>query len=487
MKTVPEFAVVGHPNEGKSSVLSTLAEDDSVRISPMPGETRECQSFPVSVDGKEIIRFIDTPGFQNPQKTLRWMQEYQGSDASLIQEFINAHQGDPDFHDDCSLLEPLLRGAGIIFVVDGSRPLRNMDRAEMEILRLTGCPRMAIINCKDEETDWLLKWQQEFRKHFNLIRIFNSCRATYGERIALLESLKSIDQDLQPVLDQVVSAFKQDWQERNRQVTELVLSFLEQGLRYSRSLSLKPGSDEAAVKSSLHKEYEEYLRTLEKKCQKQMRALYKHNIFNVELPSQSILQEDLFSGKTWEFLGLNSSQLIMAGAISGAAVGAGVDIAAAGMSFGIFSTIGGLVGAAGTAIKGREFLNGRQLLGMHLDNQQLRVGPVKNIQLLFVLLDRQFLFYSHIVNWAHGRRDYASHNLAMANQMKKIGFTGDWNRGERKVVENYWRVLQKNELSGADELRDAMGKLIRKTLREISLGENWYSAALGSSAISDRK
>lgn len=484
MRTVPEFAVVGHPNEGKSSVLSTLAEDDSVRISSMPGETRECQSFPVSVDGHEIIRFIDTPGFQNPQGTLRWMQEYHGADTGLIQEFIRAHKENPDFHDDCCLLEPLLRGAGIIFVVDGSRPLRNMDRAEMEILRLTGCPRMAIINCKDEETDWLPKWQHEFRKHFNLIRIFNSCRATYGERIALLESLKSIDQDLQPVLDRVVRAFKQDWQERNIQVTELLLSFLEQGLCYNRSFSLKSGTDEASVKSKLHKEYEEYLRTLEKKCQKQMRSLYKHNLFNVELPEQSILQEDLFSGKTWEFLGLNASQLIMAGAISGAAVGAGVDIAAAGLSFGIFSTIGGLAGAAGTAMKGKEFLRGRQLLGMHLDNQQLRVGPVKNMQLLFVLLDRQFLFYSHIVNWAHGRRDYTKLNPAMANQVKKVGVTGEWSRDERNVVEHYWRVLQKNESSETNEQRDAMGKLIRKTLQEISLGKSCSFGTSGSGAIS---
>ena len=86
-RSIPEFAVVGHPNEGKSSVLSTLAEDDSVRISPMPGETKECQSFPVSIDGREIIRFVDTPGFQNPRKSLQWMQQYQGSDEALIKDF----------------------------------------------------------------------------------------------------------------------------------------------------------------------------------------------------------------------------------------------------------------------------------------------------------------------------------------------------------------------------------------------------------------
>ncbi len=461
---VPEFAVVGHPNEGKSSVLSTLAEDDSVRISPMPGETKECQSFPVSIDGHEIIRFVDTPGFQNPRKTLQWMQNYQGNDENLIQDFINGHRDKPDFHDDCSLLEPLLRGAGIIFVVDGSRPLRNMDKAEMEILRLTGCPRMAIINCKDDETAWLATWQQEFRKHFNSIRLFNSCKATYGERIALLESLKSIDQDLQPVLDKVVTAFKEDWQNRNKQVAEFLVSFLEKGLGYSRTLRVSPTTDETVAKEKLHKEYEAYLRNLEQKCQTQMRSLYKHNIFNVELPAHSILQEDLFADKTWEFLGLNSSQLILAGALSGAAVGAGVDVAAGGLSFGIFSAIGGLVGAAGTALKGKKFLSDKRLLGMSLHNEELQVGPVKNMQLLFILLDRQLLFYRHIINWSHGRRDYKN----VLQSSEKISFTTSWGKGDLDICSRFFKVLQNTKMAEQQVSREAFSEVLERALGEIS-------------------
>ena len=202
MKTVvPSFAVVGHPNEGKSSVLSTLAEDDSVRISPVPGETSECRAFPVIIDGREILCFTDTPGFQNPRNTLRWMQNYEGPETDMVKEFVRVHKNDPAYRDDCELLTPLLGEAGIIFVVDGSRPVRNVDRAEMEILRMIGRPRMAIINNKEDDTAYLAQWKSEFRKHFNSIRIFNSNRATYGERIALLESLKSIDQDLQGTLE----------------------------------------------------------------------------------------------------------------------------------------------------------------------------------------------------------------------------------------------------------------------------------------------
>lgn len=466
---IPEFAVIGHPNEGKSSVLSTLAEDDSVRISPMPGETKECQSFPVTIDGQEIIRFIDTPGFQNPRKTLKWMQNHTGSDDHLVQDFINAHKDNPDFHDDCRLLQPLLRGAGIIFVVDGSRPLRNMDKAEMEILRLTGCPRMAIINCKEKETAWLGKWQAEFRKHFNAIRLFNSCQATYKERIELLESLKSIDQELQPVLNKVVTAFQQDWQGRNNQVIRLIVDFLEESLGYSHSVPVKPGADEEVLKDKLHKKYEQFLRSREKKCQSQIRALYKHNIFNMELPSQSILQEDLFAEKTWEFLGLDSTQLIMAGALSGAAVGAGVDVAAIGHSLGLFSLIGGLVGAAGTALKGKEFLSGTRLLGMKLDAQRLQVGPVKNIQLLFVLLDRQLLVYNHIINWAHGRRDYKEPKVNDENYPDKVGYTTGWNRKERAICDRFFRALQKDEQSKSGDERNEFTGLLRNTMREISL------------------
>ena len=43
---VPSFAVVGHPNEGKSSVVATLTENDRIRVSPVPGETVKAAEYP---------------------------------------------------------------------------------------------------------------------------------------------------------------------------------------------------------------------------------------------------------------------------------------------------------------------------------------------------------------------------------------------------------------------------------------------------------
>lgn len=295
---IPEFAIVGHPNEGKSAVVSTLAEDDSVRVTPYPGETVECQAFPVIIDGQEIIRFIDTPGFQNPRKTLAWIKNYQETDDRILQSYLEIHAGKPDFRDDARLLEPIARGAGIIYVVDGSRPVRKVDLAEMEILRLTGHPRMAIINCKEDETAYLEQWKMEFRKHFNAIRVFNANKATYAERIELLENLKGIDQDWGPALETVISAFEKDWEHRNSQTAEIICDLLEECLCYSITKIYTRNRDEKSLKRGLREEYSRTIEKIEKGAHRKIRKLFKHNIFNFPLPAHSILSEDLFSKKT---------------------------------------------------------------------------------------------------------------------------------------------------------------------------------------------
>lgn len=39
---IPAFAVVGHPNKGKSSIVSTVAQNDSIPFSQQAGLLRTC-------------------------------------------------------------------------------------------------------------------------------------------------------------------------------------------------------------------------------------------------------------------------------------------------------------------------------------------------------------------------------------------------------------------------------------------------------------
>jgi hypothetical protein len=469
--TIPEFAIVGHPNEGKSSVVSTLAEDDSVRISPTPGETIQCQTFPVVIDGREIIRFVDTPGFQNPKQTLVWMKNYKGSDDLILESFRESHLGDPGFKNDCELFTPIIKGAGIIYVVDGSRPLRTVDKAEMEILRLTGRPRMAIINSKEDETGYLEQWKNEFRKHFNSVRVFNAHKATYAERITLLESLKSIDQDWESALETVISAFKKDWEHRNNVTVEIICTMLAGCLEYTITKNFRDRFSEEAVKERLQEKYARDIEKIEKSAHSKIKKLFKQNIFDYNLPAHSILREDLFSEKTWQVLGLRPGQLITTAGLAGGAVGAALDVAAAGLTFGIFTIFGGAVGAGWAALGGGKRLSKAKVSGLKLGGQQIKIGPNENIQFLYILIDRALIFYSHVINWAHGRRDYPVASANTNSEPVRKGYTTEWTDNQKRICTAFFKSIRSKDDRRIEVSQKELMEVLNEALKKISHSE----------------
>ena len=469
--TIPEFAIVGHPNEGKSSVLSTLAEDDSVRISATPGETLVCQQFPVIIDGNEIIRFIDTPGFQNPREILHQLQSLAETTDDIIGAFRDKNLSNPEFREDCELLRPITEGAGIIYVVDGSRPVRSVDRAEMEILRLTGLPRMAVINSKDATTDFLEGWKDEFRKCFNVFRVFNAHTANYTQRIELLESLKNIDQDWQSTLDTVIAAFKKDWAQRNRISAGIITEMLHECLAYKIVRDIGDPGDEKQMKANMRNAYEKDIRKIESRAHHKIRSLFKHNIFNYDLPPSSILHEDLFSESTWKFLGLSRNQQIAAAGLGGAGIAAAIDAATFGASIGLFAALGGLAGATWAAL-GSKGLAQTKVLGIPLGGREIQIGPVKNIQFLYILLDRSLIYYAHISNWAHGRRDYNVDRLDPDKDETRSGYAAQWDSGTRSICTSFFREATRSNGSSNTDTEAQLKDFLIGQLQKISHSEN---------------
>ena len=470
VETIPEFAIVGHPNEGKSSVLSTLAEDDSVRISPTPGETLVCQKFPVIIDSREIIRFIDTPGFQNPRKVLEQLQSLQSTTADVFTAFREKNIANPEFREDCELLLPITQGAGIIYVVDGSRPVRAVDRAEMEILRLTGLPRMAVINSKDPTTDYLDQWKDEFRKCFNVFRVFNAHTASYAQRMELLESLKNIDQDWQATLDTVIAAFRKDWTQRNLASAGIIMEMLQDCLSCSIVRNIAESADEKRFMTEMSRAYEQEVKKIEARAHHKIRNLFKHHKFNYELPPWSILHEDLFSDTTWKFLGLSRSQQIVAAGIGGAGIAAAIDAATVGASFGLFAALGGIAGAAWAALGGKALARTR-VLGIPLGGREIQIGPAADIQFLYVLLDRSLIYYTHISNWAHGRRDYKEDGAERQKATGQSGYTAQWDATVRDMCSSFFREATGSNGTGSPEPEHRLHDFLLEQLQKISRSE----------------
>ena len=465
---IPEFAVLGHPNEGKSSVVSTLGEDDSVKISPTPGETVRCRVFPVRIDGEEIIQFTDTPGFQSPRQTLKWMEAYDGTEKSRLSTFRDAHKDNPDFRNECELFTPIERGAGIIFVVDGSRPVRKNDRMEMEILRLTGCPRMAIINSKGRDEEFLAAWKNEFRKSFNSVRVFNAHNANYAERISLLESLRAIDQDWQPALEKVISVFKRDWKNRNTTVAEIICDLLVKCLRHEAVRTYADETGEKVAQAQVQSTYQSEIVAIEKKAHSKIRRIFKQNIFQVELPPRSVINEPLFSRQTWQVLGLSRAQLAAAAAVSGGVIGAGLDLAASGLTFGVFTSIGGAIGAGSAYFFGEQMAKAK-IIGIRLGGYRVSVGPNKNVNFPYVLIDRALICYAYVINWAHGRRDYPNTgSLSIVDPDEKAGFASGWSSRERKICQFFLKAIRKGDDLQAEDFRERMIGVLLEVMEKIS-------------------
>ena len=71
---IPLFVVVGNVNQGKSSVVAALSENETIPIDSYPGTTRRSGTYVFKAGDRELFRIVDTPGFQRPRQVLAWLR-----------------------------------------------------------------------------------------------------------------------------------------------------------------------------------------------------------------------------------------------------------------------------------------------------------------------------------------------------------------------------------------------------------------------------
>ena len=298
--------------------------------------------------------------------------------------------------------------------------------------------------------------------------MFNAHRATYAERIHLLEALKSIDQDWQQPLSLVVEAFKKDWAARNEATVEIIAGLLTDSLSLQLTDNVGAEQEAGRCREKLFLLYSDTLAHQEKIAHQRIRGLFKHNIFNYELPIHSVLHADLFDERTWQLLGLTKKQVVIAGGLGGAAIGAGLEMATLGHSLGIFTVAGTVAGALGALFGGQSFSDKAEIMGIPLGGERVQVGPAKSIGLLFVLLNRSLLYYRHTINWAHGRRDYDRAGQQLLQADARQAFTARWSAGNIQICHDFFKTLSKTGGDGNGRENARFRELLRTTLLEIS-------------------
>lgn len=113
-------AIIGMPNVGKSTLLNCIAGQKIAIISDKPQTTRNRILAVYSAPDRQII-FTDTPGIHNPHNKL----------GEYMVKIANESMRDTDV---------------VLFVVDASRGIRDMEREIAKNIDKLGVPCILIIN-----------------------------------------------------------------------------------------------------------------------------------------------------------------------------------------------------------------------------------------------------------------------------------------------------------------------------------------------------
>ncbi len=397
---------MGHPNKGKSSLVATLAQDDTVPVAAESGTTRRAVHYPMRVNGTALYELIDTPGFQRARKALNWLRHAASTAAErpmAVRRFVTAHRDDPEFHAEVGLLAPIVDGAGIIYVVDGAVPYGPEYEPEMEILRWSGNHSLAVINAIGEPRH-VSEWRNALGQYFRVVREVNVLSAPLEQRLDLLRAFGEMDPDWRPALQNAIDALLRERDSAHTRSARIIAELISDALVTAPELRLAPGMEPERARRELEDVYRARLRELERRARDRVEQTYHHTELTRNEMDLEIVDTDLFEQRTWELFGLSRKGLATLGASGGAAAGAGIDAALGGASLLLGTFVGAVTGGAAAwlasdrlaDVEHRHLPFGDQVL-------QIRAGANRNLP--FVLLGRARVHHSIVSRRNHGRRE----------------------------------------------------------------------------------
>jgi len=459
----PKFAVVGHPNKGKSSIVASLSLDDTIQISDTSGTTKKSRSFPLIVDGKIIYELYDTPGFQRARRVLAWLKQKNVSadkKASVLREFVYQHIDDKRYSDEIELLKPIIEGASIIYVVDGSKPYSPEYEAQMEILRWSSQPSMALINLIGND-DYIQQWKLALGQYFRLVRVYNPMKANYKTHITILKSISQLKEEWVEPMENSIEIFKKFHKQKIDDSVELISDTLIKIITYTNEYQVLGSPVSEGEIDEITQEYKTDIIKFELEFQNSINKIWNHkNIFKDDI-HLNINEVQLFSKESKSIFGLSKKDIISTGAISGAVIGSGIDILSGGATMLLGLAMGSIAGGVSTAL-GMNKLMDIKILGKSIGSNRVKLGPIKDMNFIFIVLSRVIYYTEHIATRSHALKD----GVKLSNQSNLS--QKYFNRNRKKELTKLHKKIQDSYVR-KDKIKAEYKKSIRDVVLELKI------------------
>lgn len=352
----PVFVATGAPNKGKSTLVKALTNDESIEIDPTAGTTIAGKSYPMKVDNRIMYTIWDTPGFENARgmsEILRdWgIEVYKKDPLELFRRFHREFAHHDDYHNEIEIFKPLIRYAGIVYVADSSKPFNESKYIrEIELLKWTGLPRIAVLNPIEGE-QYQSEWQRQLDRHFRLVKIFNPHTTSFQEKLRLLDAFSHLNPDWENLILDAIEALKKNHEAALVKSSATIRKAVLEAYRGSFTTSGDGLNTREEYEEILFGKVREHVRNILDSSQKEIVRHYgfkeQHVQMDFDLNESDVMDEVVMRKyiSPWQ-------RSIIAGA-AGAGAGAAIDVAAGGMTFGVFTAIGGAAGAGGAYLSNK--------------------------------------------------------------------------------------------------------------------------------------
>lgn len=482
-QSFPTFAVVGRVNKGKSSVIASLIEDDGVKISPRPGTTTECVRYAVESEGRVLFCVVDTPGFEDAPRALHWIKQREVTAAdrvTRIRELLEEFHDTDELVQERKLLAPILEGAAILYVVNGDEPYRKNYETEMEILRYTGQPAMALINWSSAGRH-VDEWQRALNQYFKLVRSFDAHHVAWDDRRRLLEAFTVLEPRWETPLSEAVELLQEEQERRLLRVASIISKLMVDVLSLHLTVLIAPDTTLELEKKRLERQFHDELRKREARAHRDIAEVYLHSLsqWSPETEVDLEVHEDLFAKETWAVMGLSPRALLALTTATGAVAGGTVD-AMTGFSSFLTGTVLGGIGGLGVGLYEltRRFASASNLRERAADallgpreGEWIRIGPHPSTNFPFVLLSRAVDHFDRVRAWSHAQRQLPAPAQSAGRIVEEL------DTGSRRRLNKLFSTVRKKYRDVPDGTRSELNDEVHQILA------SHLGASLGTDAL----
>jgi GTP-binding protein len=143
---VPELAMVGRSNVGKSTLINALVRQKLARTSAAPGKTRLANFYRVAVESRSPFYLVDLPGYGYARGGEKSRQEFD----ALAAEYFSSRHTEDDPGALAGAKAPVF--CGVLSLVDSRHPGLDADRIAWTWLSRMGIERHVVATKMDKLT-----------------------------------------------------------------------------------------------------------------------------------------------------------------------------------------------------------------------------------------------------------------------------------------------------------------------------------------------